>query len=224
MPPVPTPTPPAATPLPGRDAAVDAVVAALGPRVRARWTPYLEPAHLAYPPPELALLAFKQERRLEIWARDERPAWTHVDTLPILAASGVAGPKLRQGDLQVPEGIYRLVAFNPRSRFHLSIMVDYPNADDLAAAVEDGRQWSELGGDIFIHGDARSIGCLAIGDRAIEDLFVLVADVGLERVTMIVAPHDPRGGIALAPLSRVPWTVGLYARIAEALAPFALFQ
>ena len=70
----------------------------------------------------------------------------------------------------------------------------------------------------------RSIGCLAIGDRAIEDLFVLVADVGLERVTVIIAPHDPRGGIALAPLLRVPSTGALYVRLEEALAPFALFQ
>ncbi len=208
------PAPPAA-----RDPAVDAVVAALGPRVRAHWTPLLAAAGLSYPPAELALLGFKRERRLEVWGRDDpaRP-WARIDTLPILAASGLGGPKLRRGDLQVPEGLYRLVAFNPRSRFHLSLMIDYPNADDLAVAAVDGRL--DLGGDIFLHGGARSIGCLALGDRAIENVFVLVADVGLFSVEVVLAPYDPRGGLGLAPVPGLPFTAPLYRRIEERLAAF----
>ncbi len=198
---------------------VESVVAALGPRVRVHWAPYLRAAGLEYPPAELVLLAFKRERRLEIWGRaDPAQAWARIDALPVLAASGVAGPKLREGDRQVPEGFYRLVAFNPNSRFHLSMMLDYPNADDLAAAAADGR--TDLGSEIFIHGGARSIGCLAIGDVAIENLFVLVADVGIDRVEVIVAPHDPRGGIPLAPIAGLPFTGDLYRRLADRLAAF----
>lgn len=198
-------------------ATVESVVAELGPRVRARWAPFFEGVGLPYPPPDLALLGFKRERRLEIWGRADGP-WKRIDALPILAASGIDGPKLRQGDRQVPEGFYRLIAFNPNSHFHLSMMIDYPNAEDVALALGEDR--TDLGGDIFIHGDARSIGCLAMGDRAIEDLFVLVADVGLERVQVILAPRDPRGSIALAPVPGVWFTADLYRRIEAALAAF----
>ena len=204
---------------------IDPVLERHGPRARARWQPFVASAGLAYPPEELALLGFKRERRLEIWGRRADGAWARIDAIAILAASGGDGPKLRQGDLQVPEGLYRLIAFNPNSRFHLSMMVDYPNADDLTVAAADGR--FDLGGDIFIHGGAKSIGCLAIGDRPIEDLFVLVADVGIERVQVILAPRDPRGGIPLAAVPGLPFTADLYARIQAALVPFGpppLFQ
>ena len=200
---------------------VESVVAALGPRVRSEWAPYVRGAGLDYPPDELALLAFKRERRLEVWGRREGTGWVRIDALPILAASGVEGPKLRQGDGQVPEGVYRIVAFNPNSRFHLSMMLDYPNVDDVAAAAMDGRSDEDLGGEIFIHGSARSIGCLAMGDRAIENLFVLVADVGMERVQVILAPRDPRGGIPLAPVPGVWFTADLYRRIEQQLGAFA---
>jgi hypothetical protein len=216
--PVPPPVPIAVpTPVPTPTRSVESVVEAIGPRVRAGWEPHFVAAGLEYPPAELALLGFKRERRLEVWGRTDGP-WKRIDALPILAASGIEGPKLRQGDRQVPEGFYRLVAFNPNSRFHLSMMIDYPNAEDVALAEGEGR--TDLGGDIFIHGDARSIGCLAMGDRAIEDLFVLVADVGLERVQVILAPRDPRGGVRLAPVPGVWFTAGLYRRIEAALAAF----
>jgi len=221
-PPAPIAPTPALMPI-GRT--VESVVSDIGPRVRARLAPYFERAGVAYPPSAVAFLAFKDERRLEIWARtdDESGAagmWMQIDARPILAASGESGPKLRQGDRQVPEGLYRLVLFNPNSRYHLSMKLDYPNAFDLAAAAVDGR--TELGGDIFIHGDDRSIGCIAMGDPGIEDLFVLVADVGLERARMIVAPRDPRAGGRLVAAPGLPFTVELYRQIEVDLAAFSL--
>ncbi|MEO6027792.1 MAG: L,D-transpeptidase family protein [Candidatus Binatia bacterium] len=222
--PRPRPIAPTPTPMPlGRT--VDSVVSDIGPRVRARLAPYFEHASVGYPPSAVAFLAFKDERRLEIWARTDDASgaagvWMPIDARPILAASGGPGPKLRQGDRQVPEGLYRLVAFNPNSRFHLSMKLDYPNAFDLAAADVDGRM--ELGGDIFIHGDDRSIGCIAMGDPGIEDLFVLVADVGLERARMIVAPRDPRAGGKLVAAPGLPFTVELYRQIEAGLAAFSL--
>jgi len=66
----------------------------------------------------------------------------------ITAASGTAGPKLREGDRQVPEGIYRIVGLNPNSRYHLSMKLDYPNAFDRHQAARDGR--ARPGSDIFI--------------------------------------------------------------------------
>jgi len=196
---------------------VESVVEDLGPSVRARWAPLCHAVGLYYPPPQLALLAFKRERRLEIWGRQNGP-WVPIDAMPVLAASGVPGPKLREGDGQVPEGFYRIVAFNPNSRYHLSLMLDYPNADDLIEGERDGR--TDLGGEIFVHGGARSIGCLAVGDYAIESLFVLVADVGIENVQVIIAPRDPRGGITLEPIADVPFTTDLYRRIEDGLRAF----
>jgi hypothetical protein len=107
----------------------------------------------------------------------------------------------------VPEGVYRLTGFNPRSSYHLSMRVDYPNADDRAAARGEGR--TNLGGDIFIHGKAVSIGCLALGDAAIEELYTLVADVGLARSRVLLAPSatpQPSPGSA-------EWVGRLYERL-----------
>lgn len=155
-------------------------------------------------------MGLKEERRLEVWA-PAGPAWKRLRAYPVLAASGTAGPKLREGDLQVPEGVYRLTAFNPNSSYHLSVRVDYPNADDRAVARAENR--TRLGGDIYIHGKAVSIGCLAIGDPSIEELYVLLADVGLARTTVILSPRaDPR------PDPGAPsWIAERYARLRREL-------
>jgi hypothetical protein len=149
---------------------------------------------LTYPPRSLSLVGLKQERVLEVWAPGES-GWRRLRAYPILAASGGPGPKLRQGDMQVPEGSYRLTTFNPNSSYHLSLRFDYPNAEDRAAARQDGRarRGTDLGGDIYIHGRSVSIGCLAIGDAAIEELYVLLADVGLAHARVLLAPSaDPQ--------------------------------
>lgn len=125
------------------------------------------------------------------------------------------GPKLRAGDLQVPEGLYRVELLNPNSRFHLSLRLDYPNAFDRRRARADGR--TRLGGDIMIHGNAVSIGCLAMGDPAAEDLFVLAADTGIGHVSVIVAPTDLRVRAAPRDPTLPPWVDQLYARIRTAL-------
>src|SRR5690606_33287906 len=112
------------------------------------------------------------------WVPDAHGAWVAVHQYPVLAASGQAGPKLREGDRQVPEGFYAIESLHPNSRFHLALRVNYPNQSDRQRAAEDGR--TNLGGDIMIHGSNASVGCLAMGDPAAEDLFVLVADVGIQ--------------------------------------------
>jgi hypothetical protein len=184
-----------------------AVLADIGPRRR----PVLESAArergIPYPPPSLTLVAYKNESVLEVWAR-AASGWTLYRTYPVLAASGGPGPKLREGDRQVPEGVYRLTHLNPASSYHLSIRVDYPNAFDRARGAEDGR--TSLGGDIYIHGKAVSIGCLAIGDDNIEELFTLMADSGLANARIILAPARNLSVPADAPR----WTNDLY-RIIE---------
>src|SRR5687767_309615 len=144
------------------NARTTSVLANIGPR----WRPMLQKraaaVGVAYPPPALTLVGYKHERVLEVWAR-RGDGWALYRSYPVLAASGGPGPKLREGDRQVPEGVYRLTHLNPASSYHLSIRIDYPNEADRARAAEEGR--SNVGGDIYVHGKAVSIGCLAIGDE-----------------------------------------------------------
>ena len=201
----------------GRRSVADAV-GRYGAAARERFLPRFDAAGVAYPPPRLALLGFKAEKRLELWA-DRGGTWVFVHAYPILGASGTAGPKLRQGDRQVPEGIYRVEYLNPQSICHLSMKLDYPNAFDRAHAKAEGR--TKLGGDIFIHGGSASIGCLAVGDRAIEELFAMVHRVGVSNVTAILAPNDLRTASPATDLRSAPaWVAELYQHIEEALKPF----
>jgi murein L,D-transpeptidase YafK len=126
-------------------------------------------AAVAFPPTELLLRGFKQERLLEVWAADTRTSsLTHVTTYEICYASGTLGPKRREGDLQVPEGFYTVNYFNSASRFHLSMQVSYPNLSDR----KRGDPVSP-GGEIMIHGHCVSAGCLAMTDERIEELWVM---------------------------------------------------
>jgi TPR repeat protein len=176
-----------------------------------------------YPPHAVALVALKSEARLEVWV-DAGRGWSFVRSYLIRRSSGALGPKLREGDHQVPEGVYRVAGLNPTSRFHLALRLDYPNAFDRARAAEDGR--TRLGGDIMIHGGAASDGCLPLGDAAIEDVFALVERVGPDNVSVVVSPVDfrrvERASVAARAADRPVWLPELYASIASALRPFAL--
>ena len=180
-----------------------------GPGVEARLHDEFAAAGLAYPPTEIAYVAFKDIRRLQVYGRmSARDPWRFVKEYRVQAASGTFGPKMGSGDHQVPEGIYRVEALNPNSRYHLSLRLNYPNDFDRAAAQLDGR--TNLGGDIMIHGARASIGCLAMGNDTSEDLFVLAALVGAEHVRVLISPTDFRD-----PTSRVPsilsdWVRELY--------------
>lgn len=159
-----------------------------------------EKAGVPYPAPQLYLRAFKAEKELEVWAAAKGKPLTLVATYPFCAASGELGPKRKEGDLQVPEGLYAVSQFNPTSNFHLSMKVSYPNASDLKRS--DRRA---PGGLIYLHGGCASIGCIAIGDEAIEVVYLLglgasgeipfdifpmrLTDAALEREAQ--SPHAP---------------------------------
>lgn len=199
---------------------IDDALYAYGPAAVNQLKPYFRKAGVAYPPREIVLIAIKDERQMELWARDSGK-FKLIRPYNIKAASGMRGPKLRQGDRQVPEGIYRIEKLNPNSNYHLSMKVDYPNGFDLDHADYDGR--TNLGGDIFIHGKAVSAGCLAMGDAAIEELFVLAAHVGPDNIKVIIAPSDPRQRPLDASLPHLPyWTPELYTRITREI--FAVTQ
>lgn len=192
-----------------------------GPAVDLRLGPVCRTVGLDWPPQELAFLAFKDRRIVELYGRSgPDAAWRWIRNYEIQGASGRPGPKLQEGDRQVPEGLYRAESLNPNSAFHLSIRVGYPNAFDRRMARLDGR--TQLGGDIMIHGGSASIGCLAMGDEAAEDLFVAVARCGLDQVLIIIAPADFRQACAIQPRQGPTWLPTLYQQIRAALQPFPL--
>ncbi|MCA9416354.1 MAG: L,D-transpeptidase family protein, partial [Candidatus Omnitrophica bacterium] len=190
-----------------------------GESARERFLPYFEQAEVNYPPPSLTFIGLKSEKTLQIYADDETGRPRFVREYPILAASGDLGPKLEQGDRQVPEGIYSIEYFNPNSSYHLSMKIDYPNEFDRAMALKEGR--SNLGGDIMIHGSSVSIGCLAMGDEAIEEIFTMATETGRTNIRVILAPVDFRNGIrpeeVSLPEGTPSWIPTLYEKIQEAL-------
>jgi hypothetical protein len=191
---------------------VDDVLYSFAPYAVGQLKPYFRKAGVSYPPREAALIGLKEEKKLEVWARGEKGKFKFIRDYDIMAASGTKGPKLRQGDKQVPEGVYRIVRLNPNSNYHLSMKLNYPNEFDLEHAELDGR--SKPGNDIFIHGKSVSAGCLAMGDAAIEELFVLAAHTGADNISVVIAPHDPRKRPLDSSDPDLPyWTSELYDRI-----------
>jgi len=112
--------------------------------------------------------AFKEERELELFIENkETGKFELFRKYPIAAASGTLGPKLAEGDGQVPEGFYFVPpgAMNPNSTFHLSFNIGFPNAYDKAHA--------RTGSFIMVHGSNVSIGCLAMTDGKIEEIYTI---------------------------------------------------
>lgn len=114
------------------------------------------------------LRIFKQEAVLELWMQGDK-GWRLFQTYPICRFSGQLGPKLKEGDRQAPEGFYQVSSaqLNPNSRHHLSFNLGYPNAFDRA----HGRTGSFL----MVHGGCSSIGCYAMTDPAVDDIYGLVS-------------------------------------------------
>ena len=161
------PTEPAAEPaepLPGPERA-----AAARARVRPLLEKDLADKGLRFGDP-VFLRAFKEERVLELWVnRRDTGKYGLFRTWPIAGASGNLGPKLAEGDFQVPEGFYVVTPeqMKPDSQFHLAFNLGYPNAYD--------RAHQRTGTYIMIHGNECSIGCLAMTDPKIEEIYTLCA-------------------------------------------------
>jgi murein L,D-transpeptidase YafK len=116
--------------------------------------------------------AFKKEAQLEIWAKSSKEkSYQLIKTYAICASSGTLGPKRKQSDGQVPEGFYEVDRFNPYSNFYLSLGVSYPNASDKILG-----QKGNLGGDVFIHGNCVTIGCMPLTDDKIKEVYLMAVE------------------------------------------------
>jgi hypothetical protein len=129
-------------------------------------------AGVAFPATEIYFRAFKEESRLEVWANDaEGTPMKPIATYGICKMSGDVGPKRHEGDEQVPEGFYELSFLKNDSSYHLAMHVSYPNAFDKKEAT------GSPGGAIMMHGNCVSIGCIAMSDERIEELWTMVRPI-----------------------------------------------
>jgi murein L,D-transpeptidase YafK len=111
---------------------------------------------------------FKQEGQLELWLRKTNSRFSLYKTFPICKWSGRLGPKIKEADYQSPEGFYSVSAkqLHPNSNYHRAFNVGYPNAFD--------RQNGRTGGLVMVHGACKSVGCFAMTDRGIEEIYAFV--------------------------------------------------
>lgn len=117
---------------------------------------------------QILINVYKEEQELEIYAKNiSDKSYKKLLTYEICESSGSLGPKRRKGDYQVPEGFYFIDRFNPSSSFYLSLGVNYPNkADRIKSKAKD------LGGDIFIHGECVTIGCMPMTNDKIKEIYL----------------------------------------------------
>ena len=142
---------------------------------------------LVWPARYVYIRSFKYDSELEVWVKNSKEErYQLFKTYKICAMAGTLGPKRMAGDYQVPEGFYYINEFNPKSEYHFSLGLNYPNASDhiLSDSVQPG-------GDIYIHGSCVTTGCIPITDAQIEELYVLAAhakDLGEDFIPVHIFP------------------------------------
>lgn len=194
---------------------VEEVYKEIGPGIEGRLKASWSKADLQFPPEKITLIAIKKERILEVWAGGKL-----IKTYAFTGYSGKLGPKMKSGDGQIPEGLYKIEYLNPNSSYHLSMKVSYPNTFDKEMAAEDNR--SNLGGDIFIHGDNVTIGCIPVGDDMIEELFILAHLIGKHNIDVIISPVDFRKEGQQFSRPDITWLDKKYAKIKKELLRYSL--
>jgi len=161
-------------------------------------------AGLQWPAKQLYIRSFKYDSQLEVWVRNNsKEPFKLFKTYNVCALSGALGPKRIEGDYQVPEGFYCINQFNPRSTYHLSLGLNYPNASDqlLSDSLKPGN-------DIYIHGGCVTVGCIPIQDEQIEELYVMAsyaADNGEDFIPVHIFPirfNRPKSVEYLAKITR----------------------
>ncbi len=133
------------------------------------------------------IVAYKAEGLLNLYTKNHTDSkYKLLITYPVCAESGELGPKRKQGDYQVPEGFYYINRFNPASSFFLSLGINYPNKSDKIKSNA-----TYLGGDIFIHGDCVTIGCLPMTDDKIKEIYLYATyakQAGQHKIPVYIYP------------------------------------
>lgn len=142
---------------------------------------------LTWPAKYIYIRSFKFDAQMEIWVKNSlQEKYKLFKTYRVCMQSGTMGPKRMQGDYQVPEGFYYINEFNPRSQYHLSLGLNYPNASDKILSDP-----SRPGNGIYIHGSCVSVGCIPVTDSDIEEIYILASyahDAGQEYIPVHIFP------------------------------------
>jgi murein L,D-transpeptidase YafK len=171
---------------------------------------------LAYPARYLYIRSFKYDSQLEVWVKNTKEEkYKLFKTYKVCALAGTLGPKRMAGDYQVPEGFYYINEFNPRSEYHLSLGLNYPNASDRI--LSDSTQ---PGGDIYIHGSCVTTGCIPITDAQIEELYILAAhakDMGEDFIPVHIFPVNFNNARSVDFLNKYLQTFSEYTPFAKSM-------
>ena len=144
-----------------------------------------EKQNLVWPPAEMYVRSFKYDRQLEIWVKgDSKEAFKLFKIYKVCMQSGTMGPKRMEGDYQVPEGFYYINEFNPNSAYHLSLGLNYPNSSDRILS-----DVSRPGGNIYIHGNCVSTGCIPLMDLPMEEVFIIASAVKEKAMQDFIPVH-----------------------------------
>jgi murein L,D-transpeptidase YafK len=138
---------------------------------------------------KIYIRALKLSEVMQVWVTDKNSAeYQLLVEYKFCTNSGKLGPKRKQGDYQIPEGFYHVDRFNPHSAFYLSLGINYPNNSDRKLSPH-----SNLGGDIFLHGDCVSIGCIPITDEKIKELYFFAVEAknnGQSKIPVHIFPWE----------------------------------
>ncbi|OTA21006.1 hypothetical protein Xbed_01000 [Xenorhabdus beddingii] len=114
---------------------------------------------------EIFIQIFKEEKLLELYTKDEEGRYQLTQSYPICNYSGGLGPKTRKGDFKSPEGFYHvsLKQLKPDSRYYRAINLGFPNEFDKSKGYS--------GNNLMIHGECQSIGCYAMTNRYMDEIY-----------------------------------------------------
>lgn len=143
---------------------------------------------------QVFLRAFKKEETVEVWIKEkDKEQFTLLHTYDFCSTSGTLGPKRKEGDYQIPEGVYQINHFNPVSNFHLSLGINYPNESDKILSDK-----KHPGSAIYIHGNCVTIGCIPITDDKIKELYIIAVEAkngGQDKIPVHIFPAKLYEGI-----------------------------
>lgn len=136
---------------------------------------------LIWPAREVYIRSFKYDSQLEVWVRNNSSEpFKLFKTYSVCVMAGTIGPKRVEGDYQVPEGFYYVSLFNPRSEYHLSLKLNYPNESDKILSDQE-----RSGDGIYIHGNCVSVGCIPLQNDQIDEVYLIASAARLNGQTYV---------------------------------------